>query len=1071
MNNSSGSAFATDSLESLRRRLLDLTARNRLLNFTHGRAGNVRVIDELPDELHRLLLSETELHLAAVPDPTREQLIRFGYIRTDPESGLDERLKKDPAAAEWARALGLATDYELPNPPEEGQAAPKHRDRAVQTLMFPAEMEARLRKLRNSAETAIEETGANICYVAFGFLEWFESPTSDKGRLAPLLLVPVRIARGRLNAENGTYNYTISYTGEEILPNLSLRELLRVDFGLALPELDEETLPEAYFEAVAKLIRKTQPRWRVRRYATVSLFNFSKLLMYLDLDPQLWPAYRPITEHPIVSRFFATRSEEGNGAGFGEEYAIDDLPDVHINYPIIDDADSSQHSALVDVIKGKNLVIEGPPGTGKSQTITNLIAAALAQGKKVLFVAEKLAALEVVKRRLDHAGLGDFCLELHSHKTQKRKVLDDINSRLSNQRKYRTPQQIEADIQRYEELKEQLRGYAEQINSEWRSTGLTIHEILMGATRYREELGINPVTVHPEGFDGRMFTGEVQRKSLDMIRSFGEVHRQVAAQIGEGTELGNHPWFGVGNRDLQMFDTDRVVAPLQGWQEALEALGELTRQANELLGAEDGAHFARFDQIRSLIDDLGALPPLNGDEFLPALAELRGDALGVLDQQLHLARQIRRLREELSGTVRPGVLEDGPLQERLGIAWSELRALGLNVDLRIDQLAGQLSAVEQLRDRLKQLAEPMAEVSVRLGRPFSDLVRPTEEGLIEFRGYIELVNRVRPALLAMRGEVFEDDVLDELLPALRAQLDALQVAQEELEPLFALDRLPPVADLQEIHRGLAQTGLLRWFNGAYRGARSRIKQLAAGPGIRTRDLVERAKRLHGFAELRHAIEENASYRQALGKHFEGTATSADALIELRAWYKAVRQRFGVGFGAKAPLGDTLLRMDPTLVRGVQSLVQQGFLEQIDEVLARLGNLKSTFARDAGDPKAGRAPDRLCGSSRAPGKPAPAKPSGDRRGTVSRSRCPPGNPARYSRSARKTARPHGRVVSREDRGVLVRRARRLEPAAGTDGRGCSRASRAHRSARARAGSRAQDGCVAQRHLSAPGSRLL
>ena len=104
MNNSSGSAFATDSLESLRRRLLDLTARNRLLNFTHGRAGNVRVIDELPDELHRLLLSETELHLAAVPDPSREQLIRFGYIRTDPESGLDERLKKDPAATEWARA-------------------------------------------------------------------------------------------------------------------------------------------------------------------------------------------------------------------------------------------------------------------------------------------------------------------------------------------------------------------------------------------------------------------------------------------------------------------------------------------------------------------------------------------------------------------------------------------------------------------------------------------------------------------------------------------------------------------------------------------------------------------------------------------------------------------------------------------------------------------------------------------------------------------------------------------------------------------------------------------------------
>ena len=946
MNDSSGSQFATDSLESLRRRLLDLTARNRLLNFTHGRAGNIRVIDELPDELHRLLLSEAELRFSAVPDPTREQLIAFGYLRSDPDTGLDERLRKDPTAAEWARTLGLATDFELPNPPEEGQAAPKHRDRAVQTLMFPAEMEARLRKLRNSAETAIEETGANICYVAFGFLEWFEHAGSDKARLAPLLLVPVRIDRGRLNVESGTYNYTISYTGEEILPNLSLRELLRVDFALALPELDEDTLPEHYFKAVAKLIQKPQPRWKVRRYATVSLFNFSKLLMYLDLDPQLWPEERPITSHPIVSRFFATRSEEGLGTGFGDEYAIDELPDVHLSYPIIDDADSSQHSALVDVIEGKNLVIEGPPGTGKSQTITNLIAAALAQGKKVLFVAEKLAALEVVKRRLDHAGLGDFCLELHSHKTQKRKVLDDINARLSNQRSYRTPPQIDADIRRYEELKGQLKTYAEQINSDWRSTGLSIHQLLMGATRFREELGINPVNVHPEGFDGGMFTGEIQRKSLDMVRTLGDMHRQVAAQIGEGAALPDHPWFGVGNRDLQLFDTDRVVRPLQGWQEALETLDDLSQQATDLLGAGGGHPLARCDQVRSLIDDLSALPALQGDEVLSALPQLQGDALSRLAQQLHLAREIRQVRAELRDSVCPGVLEQVERQERLQTAWAELCALGLDVDLRIDQLAGHLQAVEQLGERLKQVAEPMVEVSVRLGRSFSERVRPTEEGLAEFREFIELTSRIRPALLGMRSEIFDDDALDELLPALKTELDAVATAQAELEPLFALDRLPPVSELDEIRRALARTGPLRWFNGMYRGARSRIKQLAAGPGIRARDLVDRAARLHVFAAQRKGIEENTRYRQALGSHFLGTATAADDLIELRSWYQAVRQGFGVGFGPRVPLGDTLLRLDSTLVRGIQSLVQQGFLERVDDVLARFKDIRGVFVRDA-----------------------------------------------------------------------------------------------------------------------------
>src|SRR5690606_9080393 len=123
-----------------------------------------------------------------------------------------------------------------------------------------------------------------------------------------------------------------------------------------------------------------------------------------------------ITQHATIQRFFANSKDNGV-ANVAVEYEIDRLPEIHQRFPLIDDADSSQHSALVDAVSGKSLVIEGPPGTGKSQTITNLIAAALAQGKRVLFVAEKMAALEVVKKRLDRAGLGEFCLELHSHKT------------------------------------------------------------------------------------------------------------------------------------------------------------------------------------------------------------------------------------------------------------------------------------------------------------------------------------------------------------------------------------------------------------------------------------------------------------------------------------------------------------------------------------------------------------------------------------------------------------------------------------------------------------------------------
>src|SRR5690606_17414993 len=135
----------------------------------------------------------------------------------------------------------------------------------------------------------------------------------------------------------------------------------------------------------------------------LGLFEFGKLMMYLDLEPGKNQA---LLQSSLVQRLIGLAGSEdsepsaSSSDGFSSEYAIDELDDVHQNYPLIDDADSSQHSALVDVMRGEDLVIEGPPGTGKSQTITNMISAAMAQGKKVLFVAEKRAALEVVKNRL-----------------------------------------------------------------------------------------------------------------------------------------------------------------------------------------------------------------------------------------------------------------------------------------------------------------------------------------------------------------------------------------------------------------------------------------------------------------------------------------------------------------------------------------------------------------------------------------------------------------------------------------------------------------------------------------------
>lgn len=528
----SSQAYILKSLEDMRRKLLDLTSRNRLLNFPVAQKhSSLRIVDELPDQLFRTLISEEPMQFAGVPDPSRHQLQKFGFLDKNQDLTDEKNKKSMPDAKSWAAKLGINTSYELLSQPKNNVSAEDYQqvvkawqdildslkdnatsrpgawnnalqseppaerliatlmqlgykdlgeferdakagkplrtpsirtsltDTQIQTLYYPSEFEAMLRSLHGKAQVAIEETGAGILYLALGFLEWFESEDSDKPRLAPLFTIPVTLEKGKLDPQAGLYRYHLRYTGEDILPNLSLQQKLQGDFGIALPNLSDDMLPETYFQQIQAIIEKSKPRWSVRRYGALSLLNFSKMLMYLDLDPDRWPqGSKNLLNHEIIKRLFTSQAGDvpDYTSGGSNEYSIDNFSDIHEKFPLIYDADSSQHSALIDSVNGENLVIEGPPGTGKSQTITNLIAAAMLNGKKVLFVAEKLAALEVVKHRLDKAGLGDFCLELHSHKSHKRKVIEDIQKRLLNPALQQSPAQIDAEISLYEDLKNQL---------------------------------------------------------------------------------------------------------------------------------------------------------------------------------------------------------------------------------------------------------------------------------------------------------------------------------------------------------------------------------------------------------------------------------------------------------------------------------------------------------------------------------------------------------------------------------------------------------------------------------------
>jgi hypothetical protein len=386
-------------LDRIRTRLLDLTNRNKLLNFRHSPASSLRIVSVPIDAVFQRLSDNERLVLVPVPEPPTTN-------EFDP-----------PEAQDYAEQLGWNTSFDLQESEwDDDGAVPMLR-----VLLYPERLDTLSRKIASAARTAIEESGTNMLYLVFGFLEWFESDDSKLPHLAPLVTMPVALER--LGAKGKAVDAFLEYSGEDIDTNLSLVEKMRRDFGLEIPTLEEGDTPTSYFERFSEILG-IKRRWNIRQQITLALLSFGKLLMYRDLDPKTWPATQSLSKNPLVRELF--EGTKTPNITLAEDYPID-APELKPEIPhLIRDADSSQHSALVHALRGQNLVIEGPPGTGKSQTITNLIAASLAKGKTVLFVSEKLAALEVVRRRLDDAGLGLFCLEVHSHKTKKGALLNDL---------------------------------------------------------------------------------------------------------------------------------------------------------------------------------------------------------------------------------------------------------------------------------------------------------------------------------------------------------------------------------------------------------------------------------------------------------------------------------------------------------------------------------------------------------------------------------------------------------------------------------------------------------------------
>jgi very-short-patch-repair endonuclease len=289
-------------------------------------------------------------------------------------------------------------------------------------------LENKLKRLDLAARTSLSEQGVNTLFLAFGFLSWYETPDDTAPVLSPLILLPVTLEKPALDSP-----WDLHPTEDDLAPNHPITELLRSQFSLALPAFDEEKLREspehlqAYLAQVQQAIA-SHDRWSILPTAGLGTFAFQKVSMWQDLSTN----EDQVTSHTVCRALAGDAAPMRAQAAPAPQGALDDRAPLNAAHIILD-CDSSQHEAIQLVKQGRNLVLDGPPGTGKSQTIANIIAQSLADGKTVLFVSEKAAALEVVKRRLDAKNLGSFCLECHSHKANKRSIVQDLQRALTAQ--------------------------------------------------------------------------------------------------------------------------------------------------------------------------------------------------------------------------------------------------------------------------------------------------------------------------------------------------------------------------------------------------------------------------------------------------------------------------------------------------------------------------------------------------------------------------------------------------------------------------------------------------------------
>ena len=870
--------FLNARYAEIRERLLDLSRLNPLINFKHSQSGTryMRVVDEVPEFLLKRFY-EGSMEFTPLPDidetPNDEKAEKFqqsleamkalevdgNYVQARDNEALErldgiqyqeeliqaERSLRDQLREQMgmpalqsaanldlrihAKIHGFDPSYELSNK----IGADHHEDDLMQCLLTPDQLERRMRSLYSHTVEFQRDTGINVLSTIFGFLEWTESKSASTKNLSPLVLVPTKITRTK---STKSYRYKISAEGDLPNINFSLEEKLSQEFGLKLPTFNPEESLAKYFSKIEALV-KNRPGWALRRFVTIGVCPFSTITIHRDLMPEAWNQ-ETFYQHATVADLFAAR-EAGSS---GMNYELDDIDKLTISGaapPLVLNADSSQHTAIRRVLEGESMVIEGPPGTGKSQTITNIIGAAVAKGKRVLFVAEKQPALDVVANRLRDVGLAPLMIE-PQRSGSKGTFVESLKERLSSK--------VQFSTKKYEDHKAELTESISQLNEVKDLLGqgspylgMSIFELVWCYIKVAHQFDDKDIHTLRHSVHFKTFTADDHKCLKDLIARYFEF---VYDHIHDTNCLESFTNINPNRLALADFqhETNLILAALRECKALISALPNQA-QTNKTGLAKFITNF-QSQPIKSWI---------SVDTLERQITHLLSNRV-----QLDQAQRLHAVYIENGSPSRDTALEIETQMKHLGRS-----------KIRLDHLIQEIEELSSIKSSYQNSIGFLASRSLGAALP---------QGLVE---------KCFDAIAKVREHYFAASLFHEHLDLglVKSQLDLLLACKAKvLNSARGIIKSNPIeffetyslAEIEFVKDAYAGAGFFSFLSSKFRKAKRISEQL----GIEFRNEIHLREQLQALIEsfdLLKELDENAEFKKLLGDHYTGLSTDTGTI--------------------------------------------------------------------------------------------------------------------------------------------------------------------------------------------------